>query len=217
MTSMLISSADFHYPADWFGKGLSGFSRTHFETLKHAIQMYLLEPAKQSKLTDVLNLIEETKIVGLNESVPIISEIVKYLRVYLLSKEPETVFSTLVLCDTMVKNSGYRVHLMIGRRKFMKTVGLITRRHRKLEYSHSSPHRRVAALGLDCIQAWGEAFTSRCVLYPHIYETYYKTTHKYHIAFPRIAHDPSRMPIILGPITDRERELVKQYPAEDDR
>lgn len=211
------STADFHYPLDWFGRGLSGFSRTHFETLKHGIEAYMSDPKDKSKLINILNLIEETKIVGITESIPILSEIVKYTRVYLLSKDPEKVYHTLVLCDCLVKNSGYRLHLLIGRRKFMKTIGLITRRNRKVQYSHNISHIRVANLGLDCIQAWGEAFISRRVLYPHIYETYYKMRHKYNIVYPRIDFDPIRVPIPLGPITEREKQLIRDYPAEDDR
>ena len=63
----------------------------------------------------------------------------------------------------------------------------------------------------DCIQAWGEAFTPRRHMYPHIYEAYTKMRYKYGIPFLRPHFDPTRVPIFLGPITQPEKFLVNEY------
>lgn len=74
-----------------------------------------------------------------------------------------------MLIDGLIKNSGYRIHILIGRRRFMKTYGLIVSRHRA--HMNSTLRMRVSALMVDCIQAYGEAFSTRRLLYPFIYDT----------------------------------------------
>eukprot|EP01034_Spumella_vulgaris_P025877 gene25877-32382_t len=95
----------------------------------------------------------------------------------------------------------------------MQTFGIVLRRHRAKV--NSSLHQRVSAFAIDCIQAWGEAFTSRRALYPHINDTYYKIRYKYHIRFPRMDFDPTRVPIFLGDVTDRERQLAAEFPDDE--
>eukprot|EP01034_Spumella_vulgaris_P046158 gene46158-57556_t len=95
---------------------------------------------------------------------------------------------------------------------FMKNCG-----HREGARVKTADHYKVFTLGIDCIQAWGEAFISRSALYPHIYETYHKMRYKYHIPFPRVDFDPTRVPIFLGPITTKETQLVHQFPEVEDK
>ncbi len=207
------SSVDFHFNSEHFGKDLTGDTKEKFSNLKQSIETFMIDTKNQNIILKIiLDLIEETKDLKSSESFAILREMTSYLRIELLSNDPERVYNVIILIDVLINNSGFRMHILIGRRKFMKTFGLVLRRH--LSHASSIPHQRVSYLAIDRLQAWGEAFTSRRTLYPHIYETYYKIIHKYHISFPRIYFDPARTPIRLGPITPEERQMVLDFPDE---
>lgn len=208
MFKQRLSTADFHLPSTWIGSTLSGTARMQFINIRKKIDLYNLEPVSSENIITVLDEIEKVKDSGHNESLPVLGEVVNYLRTLLLHSDTEIVFHTVILLDCIVKNSGYLMHVLIGRRKFMKTLSLIARRHLS---ETSESHKRVGVYTIDCIQAWGEAFLSRSNHYPHIYQTYSKLRTKYFIKFPRPDFDPTRVPIFLGEMTSRERELTRRF------
>ncbi len=195
--NLMPASTDFCYPTSWIGSNLKGTrEREHFGKIKQSIDYYMNNSINNANLLKIVDMIEESKAMGMSQSIPPLIEVVNLLRNQLMDSSPENVYKTIILLDVLIKNSGYRIHILIGRRKFMKTFGIVLRRHRS--HVNNALNQRVSALAIDCIQAWGEAFTSRRSLYPHIYETYYKIRHKYHIRFPRPDFDPTRVPIFLG-------------------
>eukprot|EP01032_Pedospumella_encystans_P013330 gene13330-15354_t len=148
---------------------------------------------------------------GYARSVPVLSEVVHYLRSLLLSADTELVYHTLVLLDHIVKNSGFILHVMIGRRKFMKTMSHVARKHTAEIYY---ANKRVGNLALDCIQAWGEAFYPREEHYPHICHTYTKLKFKYKMHFPRPDFDPTRVPIFLDDVSRIEKAMAYSFNNE---
>ena len=60
----------------------------------------------------------------------VLEGMVTYLRHKLLSSDTQTIYYTVLLLDVLVKNSGYRVHVLIGRKHFMKTLSVVARRIR---------------------------------------------------------------------------------------
>ena len=107
-----------------------------------------------------------------------------------------------------MKNCGLKIHVLVGEELFMKTLSKISRVWLR-GYSYRS--KRIGNLGLDTIQAWGEAFETRKYLYPHIYGTYMKLRAKSYIKFPGIQYDKRRVPIFLGPISLKEKQFVAEF------
>ena len=207
---------DFHLPMSWIGGYLTKEQRPKFAKLKFDANCVILNYNATVNHKNILIVIDNVNGISSGdyseESMSILSEFVSLLRVYLLSKNPDIVARTAILCDTLVKNCGSKIHILIGRRKFMKTMSIQSRRFLKRPERN---FRDVALLLLDTIQAWGEAFYTRRILYPHIYGTYRQLRVKYGIQYPRPDNDPTRVPIFLGPITSKENQLVQEYQDPD--
>jgi hypothetical protein len=211
MRAQKLSTVDIRMPANWVGSSLQGAAKEQFQSLRRKIDLYNLETVTTENLVRILDAIEEVKSCGNDRAVIVLSEIVNYLRTLLLSRDTEVVFHTVILLDCIVKNSGFIMHILIGRRKFMKTLSLIARRHLN---EPSQTHKRVGVFALDCLQAWGEAFYPRQEFYPHIYGTYLKLRTKYKVKFPRPDFDPTRVPIFLGVVSATERVIANKFNNE---
>jgi hypothetical protein len=211
MRAQKLSTVDIRMPANWVGSSLQGPAKEQFLSLRRKIDLYNLESVTTENLVGILDAIEEVKSCGNDRAVIVLNEIVNYLRTLLLSRDTETVFHTVILLDCIVKNSGFIMHVLIGRRKFMKTLSLIARRHLN---EPSQTHKRVGVFAMDCLQAWGEAFYPRQEYYPHIYGTYLKLRTKYNVKFPRPDFDPTRVPIFLGVVSATERVIATKFNNE---
>jgi hypothetical protein len=78
--------------------------------------------------------------------------------------------------------------------------------------------RAVGKLGLDCIQAWGEAFSTE--ERRHVYNflaVYESLRDKHHMIFPRPPFDPQRVPIIMAHFKSEERDFQLQEGRYDGR
>eukprot|EP01032_Pedospumella_encystans_P013188 gene13188-15199_t len=179
--------------------------------IRSKIDFYNLCEIDSRNIVVILDLIENVKTEGYARSVPVLSEVVHYLRSLLLSADTELVYHTLVLLDHIVKNSGFILHVMIGRWKFMKTMSHVARKHTAEIYY---ANKRVGNLALDCIQAWGEAFYPREEHYPHICHTYTKLKFKYKMHFPRPDFDPTRVPIFLDDVSRIEKAMAYSFNNE---
>ncbi len=195
----------------WIGTALQGSAKKQFTMIRSKIDFYNLCEIDSRNIVVILDLIENVKTEGYAKSVPVLSEVVHYLRSLLLSADTELVYHTLVLLDHIVKNSGFILHVMIGRRKFMKTMSYVARKH-TAEIYHAN--KRVGTLALDCIQAWGEAFYPREEHYPRICHTYTKLKYKYKMHFPRPDFDPTRVPIFLDDVSRIERAMTYSFNNE---
>ena len=211
MTSFGFSGVSFRVPMSWIGTALQGSAKKQFTMIRSKIDFYNLCEIDSRHIVVILDLIENVKTEGYARSVPVLSEVVHYLRSLLLSADTELVYHTLVLLDHIVKNSGFILHVMIGRRKFMKTMSHVARKHTAEIYY---ANKRVGNLALDCIQAWGEAFYPREEHYPHICHTYTKLKYKYKMHFPRPDFDPTRVPIFLDDVSRIEKAMAYSFNNE---
>jgi hypothetical protein len=209
-TTLLV---DVRYPERWIGSKLEGKDRILFENVKQLIDRYLSIYINQSLLVEINDFILKNICVS-RSSYVILNELMKYLRIKLLSNNTDIIQHVMILLDFLVKNSvDYKVHLFIGQRKMMKTISVVGRRQRNKPSFTGYGHQETADIIFDCIQAWGEAFYSRREVYPHIWATYAKLRHQYHIRFPRPYFDPTRVPIFLGPLDCQSYDEIARYSA----
>lgn len=214
---------EFHLPIKLIGNALPNQLKLLYEKLIIKIDQYINESYINNKyLLAVLDYIDEIKEHNHHISIPVLSESICYLRSKILSNNGAIIYRSILIADAIVKNSGYKLHVLIGytlsihtsyiythnqvylnqsfigQKKFMKTLGLIGRKY--LNDSNDDLKQRASRLAIDCIQAWGEAFYPREKYYPHIYRTYLNIRNKYNIQYPRPDFDPTRVPIFLGTI-----------------
>jgi VHS domain len=198
------STADFHVPKSMLGLTISStVGKEHFRVIRINIEKYSNNSFHISRLLQIVDDFDETKCLGHARSMQVLDPIVTYLRIKLLLSDIYVVEKVAVLVDTLVKNCQYRVHLLVGSRIFMKTFGVVTRH---LLSDERKQHYKVGARMLDILQGWGEAFShkNRFKIYPHIVETYHKMQSKYGFTYQRAHFDPSRVPIFLGPLHEKE-------------
>jgi hypothetical protein len=160
-----ISWIDFHLPSAVFGSNFDGPRKRCFDTLKSKIKICLVTNCESTNVLAVLDEIEVCKKIGSAKTIQVICEIVQYLRVKLLSDDGRGVHNVLILLDAMIKNSGFPCHVAIGKKEVMKTISKVIRRN-WVGSCKTSPSYIAADFGVDCIQAWGEAFTRRQSLFP---------------------------------------------------
>ena len=147
----------------------------------------------------------------------VMSEFFDYLRAKLLSDIPTKVQASINVADTLIKNASsygrnaHYIYHLAGDERFIKTL---TRRAKQLVCTPvPADMRAVGKLALDCLQAWGEAFSTEDR--KHIYKfmsAYHQLRDKHHIMFPRAPFDPERVPIFLAPLGQWEQEFRLHTP-----
>lgn len=204
----MMSTVYIHKPIDWLGESLPDVERVIFSRIKLQILEYLSMESLNTEL--MLKIIDECNQPAI--SMYVLKEVVELLRIKLLSSTSKKVYLTITLVDSLVKNCGTKIHVLVGEQMFMTTLSKISRVWLR---GFGSKSKMVGNYGLDTIQAWGEGFESRKYLYPHIYGTYTKLRAKSYIKFPGIQYDHRRVPIFLGPISQHEKEFVADYLLEN--
>lgn len=212
---LLPSKLDFHMPSDIIGVRLEGEAGEQFDQIKFHINTFLQSTSMNEvfliKVTDAFNHIREVNIVE-SRFMPILKEVVYYLRLQLLSSNPTVYHRTMILLDALIKNCDYVAHALINKKRIMSTVSLTVRRNR---VKTNQGFQEASAFALDCIQGWGEAFLRRRHLYPNYYDEYVKLKTKYRIRFHRPDNDPTRVPIFLGAETKREGDFAAYMSHHD--
>jgi hypothetical protein len=143
---------DFTFPTSWIGRLLQPNQKRLFDLLVKEVDRYFDSNAKEKNMLEILDVIEETKGIGINESIPVLDELITFLRHKILYNESLIVYYTMILLDVMVKNSGYRVHILVGRKTFMKTLSLTARRNLA---KRGISNQRVAEIiiGISCFSS----------------------------------------------------------------
>ena len=123
------------------------------------------------------------------------TETVAYLRRKLGSSKAKTVFLTVQLAETLVKNCGARVHASIGgdynsSSSFMRQMVAVAKKYCG---KTGAENVEVAELVLDVIQAWGEAFLVMSKQFPAFVGAYHDLR-KDGLKF-KPQYDSSRVPI----------------------
>lgn len=210
-----ICLVDIHEPEYWIGINLQSPYQELFQQARSLIDQYIYKSTSLS-ISQVYLLVDINDLFNLqicclhdSDSIQILQEIFKYIRIKLLYNSPEYVEYTMILCDFLIKNSfNFKIFLFIGQRKFMKTISIVGRR---FEMKQGYKYYHTAALIFDTLQAWGEGFYTRRSIYPHIWETYSKLKNKHHHNFPRPDFDPTRVPIFLEPLRRSEYDITLKY------
>lgn len=229
-----VSSIDIRVPKFFLGTRLSDIGQREFENIKKVFKKYLETPLSNNLLQEKISVknfstannyeslvpiidkvLDLPQVMGDSVAMEVLGEFFEYLRIKLLSTNIVEVEKTVICLDVMVKNCGYRVHSLVGKKIFIKTLSKVGRRDlsQAMHYStsglemHSKHARNIGLFIMDTLQAWGEAFQPRRALYPHIYNTYLNIKYKYGIEFLRPDFDPTRVPIFLGPISRPEFDM----------
>lgn len=194
------TSTDFHVPHSMVGMTIRSVPvKEHFQLIRLDIEKYANNNFHLSRLLKIVDRVDETNCLGHMKSMLVLNHMTTYLRIKLLSDDARIVEKVAVLIDTLVKNCHYRVHLLIGNRIFMKTFGIVTR---QLLIDQRAAYYRVGQRMLDILQGWGEYFSQegRCIIYPHIVDTYQKMQFKYGISYQKAHNSLPRLPIFSGPL-----------------
>ena len=199
-----LSRADFHLPSGLVGATLlPGAERDSFKNIRDNVNAYMNNMTNMFQLVKVMDSVEDTKRLGHRKSMIVLSHVITYLRIKLLSKEVRIIELAAVVTDTLVKNGQFRIHILVGNRIFMKTISIIIG---QLLADEKGDSCRVGYKVLDILLGWGESF-SKCekrVIYPHIVSTYEKMRFKYRFKYQRQDCDPLRVPILLSSINQYE-------------
>jgi hypothetical protein len=79
----------------------------------------------------------------------VLTEIIKYIRIRLLSEKVRELENVVIILDVLVANCDYRVHILMNQKVFMTTLSKVCRRQLSLE---GQQHIRLATYMLDIIQ-----------------------------------------------------------------
>jgi hypothetical protein len=199
MLNLYISRVDIHRPKNLVGRYFNGNSKIEFDTVTRKLDWLMNKRSTDIDPNDLIDLVKcihhissiESEISG-----RLLSEIGRYLRLCLLSREICQIRNAIIICDTLVKNCGNPIHKVISKRYFMMTFAIIIRR---LVTSINASTREIGKLALYVIQGWGEAFEIGPPRHdhPNIFNTYFLLRIRYQMPFgPQ--HDPSRIPIFIG-------------------
>jgi hypothetical protein len=181
-------------PLAFFGLGLSSAEKEIFDKLKMEVEEYIKAPDMSEQLIMLIctSFNDTASLLGFEGSVPVLKQLFTFIRHRLLDGNTDQYKRLMYLLDSFVRQCGIRAQVMVGRKKFLQAVSLTARRYKTY---YNSECQSCAALGLDCLQAWGEAFGPHKDVFPFYEEIYLKCKNKYNVLFPRPDHDPSRIPI----------------------
>lgn len=202
----------YHSATVWIGEGLPPNEKAIYIDIRNEINNLFTAKPTLHVLFDVVRKFNNTDVLGMDESIPVLKAVVKYLRHLILDTYSPVAFHKIVqLLDALVRKSGIRAHVLIGRKRFLQTLSLVARQWKKKELNNVDAHE-AADYTFDCIQAWHEAFYDLRAIFPEYQIVYFKLVWKYRVQFPRSEDDPSRMPILLEQADDAA--LLRAGPDE---
>lgn len=152
LNPFLPAPQDFHRPASWVGKDLRVWEKQEFDSLLMKIKSFMTTPAHSFTCDALITIIDHVfKWISMGPpySDKVLGELVRFLRVSLMSLSQQRVMNTVIVCDVLVKNCGTSIHSLIGKRYFMKTIALVARRQ---FHKRSTKSRDLSLFILDTIQ-----------------------------------------------------------------
>lgn len=195
-----LSRADIHLPSGLVGVTLlPGAERDSFKSIRNDINVYIDNMTNLFQLMKLMDSVEDTKRLGHRKSMIVLSHVMTYLRIKLLSKELRVIELAAVVTDALVKNGQFRIHILVGNRLFMKTISIIIG---QLLSDERTDCCRVGSKVLHILLGWGESFSTgeKRLIYPHIVSTYEKMRLKYGLKYQRQDCDLLRVPISFDAI-----------------
>jgi hypothetical protein len=192
----------YHSPTLWIGENLAPLEKAIYEDIKNEInKLFDKNVPLNNVMFNVVRKLNHTDHLGMDESIPLCKAVFKYLRHCLIDTLSSTGYYKVVhLLDALVRKSGIRVHVLVGRRRFLQTLSLTARQWKR--HANDPVAQESADFAFDCIQAWHEAFYDLRAIFPEYQVVYYKLVWKYKVKFPRPEDDPSRLPIFMEQADD---------------
>lgn len=158
-------------PSNFFGVGLPAEDEAVFQKVKDRftflVQQYRGHSSTEQEVSSLINVSDAVDYVLEHRqkgSLQILSEFFDYLRAKLLSEDVSKIRAAINVADCLIKNaSSYKVNAhyvyhLASSERFLKTLS--RRAKQLLTTPVPTDMRAVGKLGLDCIQAWGEAFST---------------------------------------------------------
>jgi hypothetical protein len=142
---------------------------------------------------------------GMDESIPTLKQFMSFVRHRLIEGKPHEYKRLIHLLDAFIRNCGIRAQILIGRKKFLETIGDTARKYKGIPLPTC---QECAAIAFDCIQAWSETFSRFKGVFPFYEEIYLKLKNNYKVQFPRPSNDKSRVPIPID-----VQLLTEKFPA----
>ena len=192
----------YHGPSTIIGQGLSIKEKYLFLEIKNEIHQLFTDEPTLHVIFNIVRLFNNTDVLGMDESIPVLRAVIKYVRHLLLDVwSPVSYLKLVQMIDALVRKCGIRAHVLIGRKRFLQTLSLTARRWSRYRPSNTAAHE-AADFTFDCLQAWHEAFYDLRAIFPEYQMVYHKLVWKYRVQFPREEDDPSRIPIVLEQADD---------------
>ena len=152
LNPFLPAPQDFHRPLSWVGKDLRGQEKEELENLILRVKCFLRMPTLITSYDSLITIMDHVFhwiTMGPPYSDKVLGELIRFLRVSLMSLSRRNIMNTVVICDVLVKNCGISIHNLIGKRFFMKTITLVARRQ---FHKLSIKSRDLGVFILDIIQ-----------------------------------------------------------------
>ena len=211
-------STSLRAPSSFYGMGLKPSEEKLFLRLKNRYANVISLDSREevAALVNISDCVDAILGFKQTNALNVLTVFFDYLRAKLLSEDRRKIRAAALVVDTFIKNastykdnSHYIYHLS-GSERFLKTL---CRRARELTTT-AVPTEMVLTgrLLLDCIQAWGEAFSTPDRKYVYgFYKEYMALRDKHHALFPRVEYDPERVPIFLGELSSAERDFHREH------
>jgi len=185
-------SIAFALPEFAFGRNLKGEAKQVFDELKHLLKR-LEELHTERAVLEACTMIGDKVYAllcsDLLDKGSILTDFFHVIRLRLLSRNDVIIWRMAILVDYLIKNASshknaHFIFMLVSRQRLLKTFSYCSRDDRLQEH--------VCSFILDCIQAWGEAFSrpvERRRLYPAFHSTLRKLKEK-GVLFRRADFDP---------------------------
>jgi hypothetical protein len=157
----------FHSPNFLIGIHLNNLDYSMFLLLKKKIHEYINYSwiLNENKLSEIISLWNETGLKGYDESIPLLKQIMKYLRHQMIDLPVGGYLRILHLCDALMRNCGIRAHVLIGRYKFLKTIAqlaILIKKEKPLE----PLYQEASSYAFYCLDEWSFSLRERNDLFP---------------------------------------------------
>jgi hypothetical protein len=205
-----------HMPSIMVGLKLRGIQRKIFRNIKRQIDAYIgYFTLRESCLREIVGVFNETIDIGIEESIPLCKQVIKYLRHKLCDCGVEGFRRIVHLLNALMINCGIRAHVLIGDLKFLRTI-TFQAAHFKLNRSVS--YQAAADFAYKCLESWTLALHPRKDLFPFYQQTFDELQNRHLFSFDEepcfILTSLELSSIEIDPVYNSESRPVSRKPSE---
>jgi hypothetical protein len=144
--------------------GLTNYEKEICERMKQEIDEYLLNGNPQDLLKLLVSSFNDTQKLGLEESVPLLKNVLSFIRHRLMEGGPQDFKRLLTLLDSYIRMCGIRAQVLIGRKKFLDTIVDGAKRYSKVPMSSSQD---CASSAVQLLEEWNVSFAEYREHFPY--------------------------------------------------